>query len=272
MVGTEKELESRRTAAIDASKPPVIEIQNLTVEGYLQGVSLEAYEGEVVGLSGLVGSGRSELLETLYGLSPYQSGSVRLSGRPLSHHGPRGAIKQGVGYVPSDRKTAGVILPMAVRDNLTMPSTFDRSRLASPRSRKNQEAAAATSRLLSIKAALGAEVRTLSGGNQQKVVLGKWLIRTPKLLLLDEPTRGVDVAAKGEIHRYLRDIAAQGVTMLVSSSEYDELFEVCDRIVVFSRGRVVGTLSREEATESRLASLAGGARDECVTPGRKADR
>ena len=111
---------------------------------------------------------------------------------------------------------------------------------------------------LSIKAALGAEVRTLSGGNQQKVVLGKWLIRPPKILLLDEPTRGVDVSAKGEIHHHLREAASKGIAMLVSSSEYDELCEVCDRIVVLFRGRVVATVPRHEATETKLAALGGG--------------
>jgi ABC-type sugar transport system ATPase subunit len=115
-------------------------------------------------------------------------------------------------------------------------------------------------------------VATLSGGNQQKVVLGKWLIRTPKLLLLDEPTRGVDVAAKAEIHRHLRDIAAQGVTMLVSSSEYDELNQVCDRIIVLFRGRVVAALTREEATEARLAALSGGASEHEIRATRKAEQ
>jgi ABC-type sugar transport system ATPase subunit len=261
MVGAEKDLGRRTTPAVDAEKSPVLKIRRLTVPGSLEDVNLDAYEGEIVGLAGLVGSGRRELLETIYGLSAIGTGEIALAGRPLAGDGPRGAIRQGIGFVPSDRKTAGVVLPMTVRDNLTMPATYDRWRLRSPRSREIAAAAATTSTLLSIKAAQGAEVRTLSGGNQQKVALGKWLIRIPKLLLLDEPTRGVDVSAKGEIHHHLRDIAAQGVTMLVSSSEYDELYELCDRIVVLFRGCVVATLPREEATESRLAALAGGVRE-----------
>ena len=262
MVGTEKELGRRITPAIDAEKSPVLKIRHLTVPGSLEDVDLEAFEGEIVGLAGLVGCGRRELLETIYGLNAIGSGEITVAGRPLESEGPRAAIKQGIGFVPSDRKSAGVVLPMTVHDNLAMPATYDRWRLRSPRSRQIADAATATSKLLSIKAGLGAEVRTLSGGNQQKVVLGKWLIRIPRLLLLDEPTRGVDVSAKGEIHHHLRNIAARGVTMLVSSSEYDELYELCDRIVVLFRGRVVATLPRQEATESRLAALAGGVREE----------
>jgi ABC-type sugar transport system ATPase subunit len=222
-------------------------------------VSVQVRQGEIVGLAGLVGSGRGELLEAIYGLRPYDSGSILLEGKLFKSDEPRDAIKNGLGFVPPDRKTQGVILPMAVRDNLVMPATAERFRMRSPRNAAMDGEAAATSKLLSIKAALGAEVRTLSGGNQQKVVLGKWLIRPPKVLLLDEPTRGVDVAAKGEIHRYLREAAARGIAMLVSSSEYDELHEVCDRILVFFRGRVIAELPREEATEARLAALAGGA-------------
>ena len=261
MVGSEKML-APRIARVDEESAPVLEVCNLSVPGCLKDVSLELHEGEIVGLAGLVGSGRGELLETIYGLRHFEVGTILLSGKPFGNETPRDAIKHGVGFVPPDRKTQGVILPMAVRDNLAMPATSERFRLRSPRGAGIEKEAAATSRLLSIKAALGAEVRTLSGGNQQKVVLGKWLIRPPKVLLLDEPTRGVDVSAKGEIHRYLRDAATRGIAMLVSSSEYDELYEVCDRIIVFFRGRVIAELPRQEATEARLAALAGGAKEQ----------
>ncbi len=272
MVGAEKEVVDRRAGKIDAGKPPVLEIRGLSAGGALENVDLDVREGEILGLAGLVGSGRRELLEVIYGLRRFETGTITLSGQALQKDGPRAAIKRGIGLVPADRKTEGVILPMPVRDNLTMPATYDRQRLRNPRSRKIGDAAAATAKLLSIKTELGAPVATLSGGNQQKVVLGKWLIRTPKLLLLDEPTRGVDVAAKAEIHRHLRDIAAQGVTMLVSSSEYDELNQVCDRIVVLFRGRVVAALPREEATEARLAALAGGASEHEIRATRKAEQ
>lgn len=261
MVGSDKAV-APRIARVDEGSAPILEICNVSVTGCLDNVSLELHEGEIVGLAGLVGSGRGELLETIYGLRSYEAGTILLSGKRFSNEDPRDAIKQGVGFVPPDRKTQGVVLPMAVRDNLAMPATCESFRLRNPRAAGVEKEAAATSKLLSIKATLGAEVRTLSGGNQQKVVLGKWLIRPPKVLLLDEPTRGVDVAAKAEIHRHLRDAATRGMAMLVSSSEYDELYEVCDRILVFFRGRVIAELPREEATEARLAALAGGAEEE----------
>ncbi len=259
MVGAEKLMAPRVARVNEEEEAPVLEVCGLTAPGVLENVNLQLHAGEIVGLAGLVGSGRGELLEAIYGLRPYESGSILLSGAPFKNDEPRDAIKRGVGFVPPDRKTAGVILPMAVRDNLTMPATAEVFRMKDPKSGSVADDAAATSRLLSIKATLAAEVRTLSGGNQQKVVLGKWLIRPPKVLMLDEPTRGVDVAAKAEIHRYLREAASRGIAMLVSSSEYDELYEVCDRILVFFRGRVIAELPRQEATEARLAALAGGA-------------
>ena len=147
---------------------------------------------------------------------------------------------------------------MSVMDNLAISSTFMKGRLSDPTNNKIGAACAGISNLLSIKAALPAPVQTLSGGNQQKVALGKWLLRPPKLLLLDEPTRGVDVAAKGEIHRHLWDVAEKGLTLLISSSEYDELCELCDRVIVMFQGQIVADVPRKEATEAKLAALGGG--------------
>jgi ABC-type sugar transport system ATPase subunit len=260
MVGIEKPLPPRE-AEMCASGNPVLQIRHLTLPGSVFDVDLEVCEGEIVGLGGLLGSGRREILEAIYGLRKPSSGTIYVSGKPLKNKNPRAAIGHGVGFVPPDRKTQGVVLPMAVRDNLAMAATSERPRLGNPRNGEIEEECAATSRLLSIKAALGAEVRTLSGGNQQKVVLGKWLLRPPKILLLDEPTRGVDVSAKGEIHRHLRDAASRGIAVVVSSSEYDELCELCDRIVIFFRGCIVATIPRQEATEARLAALGGGTKE-----------
>jgi ABC-type sugar transport system ATPase subunit len=261
MVGTEKPLAPGPTRMCDVEAVPVLQIRGLTLEGSVSNVDLDVHEGEIVGLGGLLGSGRREVLEAIYGLRRPSSGAILLSGKPLKNESPLAAIKHGVGFVPPDRKTQGVVLPMTVQDNLAMAATSERRRLSSPRNGTIEEECRATSRLLSIKAALDAEVRTLSGGNQQKVALGKWLLRPPKVLLLDEPTRGVDVSAKGEIHRLLREAASRGIAMLVSSSEYDELCDLCDRIVVFFRGCVVATILRDEATETRLAALGGGTKE-----------
>lgn len=261
MVGEEKPLVQETARMVGADKTPVLRIRDLTLEGVVSNLDLDLFEGEIVGLGGLLGSGRREVLEAIYGLRPLTSGEILLSGKPIRNENPRLAIRQGVGFVPPDRKSQGVILPMSVQDNLAMAATSERRRMANPCGGAIENECTATSKLLSIKAALNAPVQTLSGGNQQKVVLGKWLLRPPKVLLLDEPTRGVDVSAKGEIHRHLRDAASRGIAVLVSSSEYDELCELCDRIVVFFRGCVVATIPRNEATETRLAALGGGTKE-----------
>jgi ribose transport system ATP-binding protein/rhamnose transport system ATP-binding protein len=244
---------------------PLLEIQNLSVAGSLSDACLEVREGEIVGLAGLEGSGRRELIEVVFGLRPRTSGTILLAGAQYSSNNPRDAIKQGIGFVPPDRKVEGVILPMTVQDNLGLPATSEFFRLLDPRRGAVRSDSAKVAQMLSIKAELDAPARTLSGGNQQKVVLGKWMVRPPRLLLLDEPTRGVDVAAKEEIHRQLREAASRGIAMLVSSSEYDELLEMCDRILVLFRGRIVADLRSEEATEIRIAALAGGANEQVTS-------
>ena len=265
MVGSARAHGVRTRGAAIVTGVPMLEIQNLSVEGRLTDICLSVDSGEIVGLAGLEGSGRRELIEVVFGLRPRTSGAILLAGAPYNSNKPRDAIKQGIGFVPPDRKVEGVILPMAVQDNLGLPATSEFFRLRDPSRGAVRSESAGVAKLLSIKAALDAPARTLSGGNQQKVVLGKWMVRTPRLLLLDEPTRGVDVAAKTEIHRQLREAAAGGIAMLASSSEYDELLELCDRIVVLFRGRVVADLRPEEASEARVAALAGGAHEKIGT-------
>lgn len=261
MVGSARVHGARVAGDVEVGAP-LLEIRDLNVAGSVSDVCLEVRRGEIVGLAGLEGSGRRELIEVIFGLRPRTSGTVLLSGVLYDAKKPRDAIKQGIGFVPPDRKVDGVILPLAVQDNLELPATGDMFRLRDPGRGPVRKDSAAVAKALDIKADLHAPAVTLSGGNQQKVVLGKWMIRPPRLLLLDEPTRGVDVAAKAEIHRQLREAAKQGIAMLVSSSEYDELLELCDRILVLFRGRVVADLRPEEATESRVAALAGGAGQE----------
>jgi ABC-type sugar transport system ATPase subunit len=259
MVGEEKPLPAREIEACEAGSP-VLRIRDLSLEGEFSNVDFDVCEGEIVGLGGLLGSGRRAVLETIYSLRQANSGTMLLSGEPLWNEKPLVAIKRGLGFVPPDRKTQGVVLPMSVQDNLAMIATSEKWRLSNPNNGTIKEECLATSKLLSIKAELDAAVNTLSGGNQQKVTLGKWLLHPPKVLLLDEPTRGVDVSAKGEIHRHLRNAASRGIAMLVSSSEYDELCDLCDRVIIFFRGRIVATVPRSEATEARLAALGGGAK------------
>jgi ABC-type sugar transport system ATPase subunit len=253
---------ARRAGRREAGAAPVLEVRGLSTAGRLDDVDFEVRAGEVVGVAGLVGSGRSELLGALFGLAPTTSGTeIRLAGEPHAPRSPRHSIVKGVGYLPPDRKTQALLLGMSVRENLAIVSTSGRNRLTAPKLRDETRAVSDASKTMRIRAHSDrAPAGTLSGGNQQKVALGKWLADAPRLLLLDEPTRGVDVAAKAEIHELLRGVADRGVAMLVSSSEYDELLTLCDRILVMFRGRVVATLPSSEASEQRLAALAGGHR------------
>jgi ABC-type sugar transport system ATPase subunit len=236
----------------------VLRVRGLSLAGAFQDVSLDVGPGEIVGLTGLVGAGRSELLEALFGVRRAQ-GSVELAGRQVSFRSARHAIAAGLGFVPADRKRQGLVQQMSVRDNLMMASTSRIGRFRMPVKTAESAVVRRTIADMNIRAhSPSVSVSTLSGGNQQKVVLGKWLATEPKVLMLDEPTRGVDVGAKAEIYRLIDGAAKRGLGVLVSSSEIPELQILCDRIIVMFRGRAVVTLTRDEATEARIAHFAGG--------------
>jgi ABC-type sugar transport system ATPase subunit len=258
MVG--RALEDTEPPAVDGERRAdvVLRTRGVSLPGAFAGVDLEVAPGEIVGLAGLVGAGRSELLESLFGLHRV-SGSLEIGGRPVLYHNPRQAIRDGLAFVPADRKLQGLVLEMSVRENLMMASTSLLARFRHPAAAKELAATRKAIEELRIRAhSTRAPVSTLSGGNQQKVVLGKWLTTEPRVLMLDEPTRGVDVGAKAEIYRLLFDAARVGIGILVSSSEIPELLTLSDRIVVMFRGRVAASLARGEATEPMIAHLAGG--------------
>ena len=262
MVGRalEEETKAEGDRASTTTHPrPVLRVRGLTAPGMFAGVDLDVGAGEIVGLAGLVGAGRSELLETIFGLRSPSEGTVEVDGDGRTLRSPRHAIRNRIGFVPADRKTQGLVLGMSVRENLVMATTSRVPRLAYPRPAR--EAAIVNDAMASLRIRAhspGVPVSTLSGGNQQKVVLAKWLASGPKVLMLDEPTRGVDVGAKAEIYRLLVAVARDGVGVLISSSETPELCLLCDRIAVMFRGRIVAWLSREDATEARIAHIAGG--------------
>jgi len=239
-------------------------VPRLRVEGLGDGLGvratdLEVAPAEIVGVAGLAGSGRSELLELIFGARPMAAGSIFIDGEELSRPSPGRAIAAGIGFVPAERKADGVVLTMSVLDNLTMAHSSSLPWWRRPQRRRQAEGLAQTMSTLRIKAASpGSLVGTLSGGNQQKVALGKWLVNNPRLLLLEEPTRGVDVRAKAEIHALLKELADQGMGLLVSSSENEELLGLCDRILVMYRGEIVSVLTAEAASEIELARLSGG--------------
>jgi ABC-type sugar transport system ATPase subunit len=260
MVGRALE-EIEPPAAQEQGGAVALRVRGLTLPAGFADVDLEVAPGEIVGLAGLVGAGRSELLEALFGLHRPSAGVVEVDGTKVTFKQPRHSIRSGMAFVPADRKQQGLVLEMSVRENLVMASTSRLSRARRPAGRRELPAVRSAVEGMRIRAhSPRAPVATLSGGNQQKVVLGKWLATNPRVLMLDEPTRGVDVGAKSEIYRLLFDVAQRGVGILVSSSENPELLTLCDRIIVMFRGRVAAELTREEATEARIAHFAGGHR------------
>jgi ABC-type sugar transport system ATPase subunit len=256
MVGRALEA-ATRTGAVPSQRV-VLRLRGCSLAGAFEDVDLQVAEGEIVGLAGLVGAGRTELLESLFGLHRVQ-GEVTLSGAAVSHRSPAEAIRAGIALVPADRKQQGLVLGRSVRENLLMAVQSQLFRLRVPRPAHEVATVAALTERFDIRARSdSAPVATLSGGNQQKVLLAKWLQTGPKLLMLDEPTRGVDVGAKGEIYRLLFEARSLGLGILVSSSEAPELLALCDRIVVMFRGRVSASLARAEASEAAIAKHASG--------------
>jgi len=226
----------------------------------VEGVSLSVRAGEILGLAGLQGSGASELLSGLFGaLGPRASGRVWVDGKPVRIRSPRDAIRQGMALVTNDRKTTGLVLPMSVAANATLAALPRLCRWGWRRPRREREAAAVQSRALGLRAAsLDMPVAELSGGNQQKVALAKWLEINPRVLLLDEPTRGVDVGAKHDIYQLMNQWTAAGMAIILITSEMPELLALSDRIVVLHRGRVTAEMTRDEATADRVLEAAMG--------------
>ncbi|TDE09953.1 sugar ABC transporter ATP-binding protein [Jiangella asiatica] len=223
-------------------------------------VSLTVRAGEVVGIAGLVGSGRSKLVRALAGAEPLTGGEVRVDGRPVRSRGPSGAIAAGIAVCPEDRRALALVPDRSVRENILLGHRTVRPRLGFLRVRRREvDRVERYLRLLDIRPAdPEARVRTLSGGNQQKVVLARWLAREPSVLILDEPTRGIDVGAKSEIYALIRRLTADGLAVLVVSSELVEVIGLADRVYVMRGGRVAGEVPRAEATEESLLTLALG--------------
>jgi len=222
-------------------------------------VSLEVRAGEIVGIAGLVGAGRTELLQTIFGVTPALGGELELDGQSFRPSCPADAITAGIALAPEDRKQHGLVLPMTVRENASLPS-LERDQA---KGFLNQEAelkiADRAVEQMSIKTPTIEQIaRFLSGGNQQKIVLGKWLAMKPKLLMLDEPTRGIDVGAKREIYKLMEKLAGEGMAILFVSSEMEEVLGMADRAYIMHEGRVSGELSREELSEESIMHLATG--------------
>jgi len=232
--------------------------EHLSSRGRFDDVSLAMHAGEVVGLAGLVGAGRSEIAQALFGLDPAMTGAVHVRGRRTTIRSARDAMRAGIGYVPEDRKKQGLVLAMRARENATLP-ILDRFARAGWINRAAEAGAVATTfDRLRVRAAPDAATAALSGGNQQKLVICKWLAANADILLLDEPTRGVDVGTKAELHAWIDQRVAEGAAVLLISSELPELLNLSTRIIVLRSGKVRGELSREQATPDALLRMMAG--------------
>jgi ABC-type sugar transport system ATPase subunit len=259
MVG--RELSGELPHAPRASGEVALRVRDLDDGGRVSGVSFEVRRGEILGLAGLVGSGRTEVARAVFGLSRTR-GTVELDGAAMIRPSPREAIRGGMGFVTEDRRAEGLFVERPIRENLTVVALGRFVRRLLGRVDRKAENRAALERAQDLRIAarggLEAPVSSLSGGNQQKVVLGKWLEGAPRVLILDEPTRGIDVGAKAEIYRLLVGLAEQGVAILMISSEMAELLGLCHRVGIMHAGRLAGTLGRAEATQEHIIRLATG--------------
>lgn len=241
-----------------APADPVLRVSGLSEGHQVRIFGFEVRPGEIVGLAGLIGSGRTEVAEAIVGARPRLGGTIEVEGRAANPRNPREAARVGIAYVSEDRKGAGLVLDMSVIQNTTLANLGAYARPILSRAAERQ-AAEAWKEKLDIRAGdLEAPVLFLSGGNQQKVAIAKWLELTPRVLILDEPTRGVDVGAKREIYRLVHDLAEQGMAFLVISSELPELIGLCHRILVMRQGRLVGEVSAEQASEESVMQIAAG--------------
>ena len=237
----------------------VLKVKGLTRKGTFHDVSFSVRAGEVLGVSGLMGAGRTEIMQAIFGNLSYESGSIEIDGKEVKISNPRQAMEQGIGFITEDRKTEGLMLDKSIRENISLCNLgrISKSSVISKEAEKNMVAEAIKD--LHIKC-FGPyhECNNLSGGNQQKVVLAKWILTNPKILILDEPTRGVDIGAKKEIYSIINKLAAQGVAIIMVSSELPEVLGMSDNIMVVREGEVRGIISYEEANQERVMTLATG--------------
>ena len=237
----------------------ILDVKNLRSPGKFEDVSFQVRAGEIVGFAGLVGAGRSQVAEAIFGLDKRATGDVTVDGTPLPLGNVRNSMHRGVGLVPEDRKRQGLVLTMGGRQNFSLPLLRSISRFGLLNHRaEGKQAADYFARLRVKTASLSAPVKNMSGGNQQKVVIAKWLARGGRLLIVDEPTRGVDIGAKTAIHHLLDDLAASGVAIVVISSELPEVLGISSRVIVMREGRIVGELPRAEATQEKAMRLMAG--------------
>jgi ABC-type sugar transport system ATPase subunit len=250
----------------DTAGSPALSVRGLRRGSVLQDIDLTVESGTIVGIAGLLGAGRTELLRAIFGVDRIDAGEIALRGEPLRIRSPRDAINHGIVLVPEERKSQGLVLNLSVAENIAAPRLPDFTRSGWVMNARIRAAALTIRDRLGIKTpSVAAEVQHLSGGNQQKVVIGRWVLSGADVYLLDEPTRGVDVGAKADIYAAIRQLTQEGAAVLVVSSELPELLGLCDRILVMKEGRLVDEVRRDEFSEERLLAAAMGHREKVPT-------
>jgi len=238
---------------------PLLEVEGLTRAGVFRDISFSIRAGEILGVAGLIGAGRTEVMESMFGVTPHQAGTVKVRGRPARIVSPTDAIQHGMAFLTEDRKRSGLYLNLSVRDNIVMPSLRNNLAALFLRHRALRKLCDDAVGTLRIKTpSLDQLVMYLSGGNQQKVLVSRWLATVPSILILDEPTRGIDVGTKAEIYRIMSNLAREGKAIILISSEMPEILAMSDRIMVMHEGRKVGELARAEATQEKILHMATG--------------
>jgi rhamnose transport system ATP-binding protein len=235
-----------------------LRVQNLGLSGKFRDISFEVRAGEIVGMAGLVGAGRTEVATSIFGVAPAETGTIEIDGETATIRNPQQALKLGLAYVPEDRQKHGLLLPLPIAHNITLPQLRAFAKMGCVDRKREAAAAEEMTTRLKLRGSRGVQqaVGELSGGNQQKVSLSKWLLTQPKVLILDEPTRGIDVGAKAEVHRLMSELAGQGMAILMISSDLPEVLAMSDRVLVMREGRLTGAYAREEATQERIMTSA----------------
>lgn len=257
MVG--RQIEPNKYSRGEIDEKTILEVKNIWKEGVLENISFSLKEGEILGLAGFQGAGRTELVRTIFGLDPKDGGEIYLNNKKIIIKKPADAIKNRIGLIPENRRDEGIVPSMSVSENLIILLLKELSSLTYLRSKDIKSVVLKFIEKLKIKVSSPKQkIESLSGGNQQKVIIGRWLAKNPKILICDEPTRGIDVGAKAEVHNILLGLAKQGVSIILISSELPELLSIADRVLVMHEGKITGELFRQEFSEEKIMKLAAG--------------
>ncbi|WP_338470654.1 sugar ABC transporter ATP-binding protein [Niallia sp. XMNu-256] len=257
MVG--RELSDRYPERQQTLGETVLEVKGLTQKGGFQDITFSVKEGEILGVSGLMGAGRTEIMRSIFGMDPHERGEIKIKGKPVSISNPADAVKHGLAFITEDRKDEGLVLDFSIRENMALPNLDSFAPKGIIKTEDEKQFVAQMIERLKIKTESGEQAAgNLSGGNQQKVVIAKWIGTGPRVLIMDEPTRGIDVGAKREIYNLMNELTERGLAIVMISSDLPEILGMSDRILVVHEGKITGELMKEEATQEKIMTFATG--------------